>query len=66
MWHFNLKLIVGVNVSDTGAPGDITKTCSFRPTLCGAAPAEREPLLADQETKATKWTPLRINQMCQI
>lgn len=34
-------------------PGDIIKTCSFRPTLCGAASAERE-LLANQETKATK------------
>lgn len=33
--------------------GDIIKTCSFRPTLCGAASAERE-VLASQETKATK------------
>lgn len=32
------------------APGDIIKTCSFRPTLCGAASAERE-LLADKSNK---------------
>lgn len=54
--QLNTKMYYPLRHTGDPVPGDIIKTCSFRPSLCGAASAERE-LLANQETKATKVNP---------